>query len=141
MSGSTRQIAFDLSPEPDLGPQAFQYASSNAEARIALERSDWANNALALVGPRGCGKTHLGHIWSETREAIALKGEHVFNPKSEWKGKSLWIDNAARAFFASSESVWLVPVAAAAYCADSNMPSSEARCSIPLTLSDCDCGA
>lgn len=97
MSSPSSQIPLDLAPQPDLGAQAFQYASSNSEARRALARSDWANNTLAIVGPKGCGKTHLGHIWANENQAISLNGHDVFAPKKEWKTRSLWIDDAARA--------------------------------------------
>lgn len=97
MTGKSQQIPLDLARNPDLGAQAFQYASSNDEARIALARTDWANNTLAVVGPKGCGKTHLGHIWALNRDAIALDGNEPFAPKSSWKSRSIWIDNAARA--------------------------------------------
>ncbi|NNC36898.1 MAG: hypothetical protein HKO02_05550 [Hyphomonadaceae bacterium] len=97
MSTRSPQIPLDLVPKPDLGSGSFQYASSNAEARRALERSEWANNTLAIVGPKGCGKTHLGHIWSVENDAISLDGRDVFVPKKEWKYRALWIDNAAEA--------------------------------------------
>lgn len=97
MNKKSEQIPLDLTPQPDLGAQAFQYASSNAEARVALERSAWANNTLALVGPKGSGKTHLGHIWAENHNAVKLDGLNVFKPSMEWTGGALWIDNAASA--------------------------------------------
>lgn len=97
MPAQSSQIPLDLAPQPDLGAQSFQYASSNAEARRALARTNWANNTLALVGPKGCGKTHLGHIWATENDAIFLNGNEVFAPKKEWKAGALWIDNAADA--------------------------------------------
>jgi len=97
MSGKSQQIPLNLEPNPDYGAQAFQYASSNDEARIALERLNWANSTLAVIGPKGCGKTHLGHIWAKNRNAVALDAANEFSPKPFWKGRSLWIDNAASA--------------------------------------------
>ena len=94
MATKSPQIPLDLAHQPDLGAQSFQYASSNAEARIALAKTDWANNTLAVVGPKGCGKTHLGHIWAEERHATSLNGNDIFSPKKEWRGRPLWIDNA-----------------------------------------------
>jgi chromosomal replication initiation ATPase DnaA len=97
MSSKPSQIPLDFAPEPDLGAQSFQYASSNAEARRALARSNWANNTLAIVGPKGCGKTHLGNIWANENQAISLNGLDLFAPKKEWMTRALWIDNAASA--------------------------------------------
>ncbi len=97
MTGLSKQIPLDLQPIPDLGAQSFHYASSNDEARRALERSDWANNILALVGPSGCGKSHLGHIWAKRNNAVALDNLEEFNPKAGWRGRALWVDEAANA--------------------------------------------
>ncbi|MBR9764932.1 MAG: chromosomal replication initiator DnaA [Rhodobacteraceae bacterium] len=42
----------------------------------------WASRKLALIGPRGAGKTHLAHIWAETSgarllSATALAGQDI----------------------------------------------------------------
>jgi len=97
MAAQSSQIPLDFALKPDLGAQSFQYALSNAEARRALSNPKWENNTLAIVGPKGCGKTHLGHIWAHENQAVSLKGADVFEPKAEWKGRALWIDNAANA--------------------------------------------
>ncbi|PHR55431.1 MAG: hypothetical protein COA43_15500 [Robiginitomaculum sp.] len=97
------QLPLDLAVEPDYSVSAFLRGTCNQEAWVALTDANplaanpWANRVLALVGPLGSGKTHLGHIWAERQPAIKLDGLDKFKPKREWRGRSLWIDNAASA--------------------------------------------
>ncbi|WP_010142041.1 DnaA/Hda family protein [Oceanicola sp. S124] len=37
----------------------------------------WASRKLALIGPRGAGKTHLAHIWAETAGARLLSATEL----------------------------------------------------------------
>lgn len=71
---------------------------ANAEAVTALaDTSEWANSILAVIGPKGSGKTHLGHIWTERHKAIALDGSKGFVPRQNYRGRALWIDDASLA--------------------------------------------
>jgi len=71
---------------------------ANAEAVTALaDTLEWANNILAVIGPKGSGKTHLGHIWTERHKAIALDGSKGFVPRQNYRGRALWIDDASLA--------------------------------------------
>ena len=73
--GKARQLAFDLSYRPALGRDDFLVTSCNADAVGWIDRwPDWPGPALALAGPPGCGKTHLGAVWqamSGAREATS----------------------------------------------------------------------
>lgn len=93
----TTQLPLDLNLAPDYSARAFVQGICNTEACVALSGMVWANRALALIGPEGSGKTHLGHIWAETAQAVILDGQDSFSPKTEWKGRALWIDNASKA--------------------------------------------
>jgi chromosomal replication initiation ATPase DnaA len=46
---------------------------------IAVERidrwPDWPSAVLVLHGPRGCGKTHLAHLWQQRSSALIIAGE------------------------------------------------------------------
>lgn len=60
-----RQLAFDLPVRPALGREDFMVAPSNALAVAALENwRGWRDGKLLLVGPKGCGKTHLAGVWA-----------------------------------------------------------------------------
>ncbi len=92
------QIPFDLTLPPDYSAGAFIHGASNAEAVDALANTQiWANNILAIVGPKGCGKTHLGHMWANEKNAIIVDGNDGFVPRRDYRGRALWIDNGAQA--------------------------------------------
>lgn len=61
-----RQLPFDLPPRNAMGAADFVAAPSN-EAALALIDAwpAWPASALAVHGPAGCGKTHLGHVFQE----------------------------------------------------------------------------
>ena len=68
-----RQLAFDLPLEPGMAREDFLVTGSNRMAFEAVTRWPAAPgdvHALALVGPPGCGKTHLAEIWRMERDAL-----------------------------------------------------------------------
>lgn len=61
---TSRQLAFDLDLRPALGDEDFLVAPPNAEAVAWIDRyPDWPCPALAIIGPPGSGKTHLGRVF------------------------------------------------------------------------------
>lgn len=63
-----RQIPLDLPwPRHDRASRAdFAVTESNHEAVGFLNNwQDWPDGRLALVGPEGCGKTHLALVWAQ----------------------------------------------------------------------------
>jgi len=92
---SSRQIPLDLSLRPDYREARFVSAPSNSEARAALAPdSIWANGVLALIGPKGSGKTHLGHLWAVQNSAVNVSINDDLSSLGEWRGRALWIDSA-----------------------------------------------
>ncbi|WP_374383011.1 hypothetical protein [Dongia sp.] len=71
MSGT--QLPFDLPPRNAMGAADFVASRSN-EAALTLIDSwpNWPAPALAVHGPAGCGKTHLGHVFQEKVGDTAL---------------------------------------------------------------------
>ncbi|MQX36766.1 hypothetical protein GHC57_09580 [Roseospira navarrensis] len=66
-----RQMVFDFPARPALGRADFLVAPCNATAVTWIDRwPDWPGAALALVGPEGCGKTHLAHVLASRTGAI-----------------------------------------------------------------------
>ncbi|MEM7271222.1 MAG: chromosomal replication initiator DnaA [Pseudomonadota bacterium] len=47
------------------GRGAFLVSEANLTALTLVESGDWPGGQLALIGPAGAGKTHLGHVWME----------------------------------------------------------------------------
>ncbi len=75
MSGSkVKQLALDLRHRAATGREDFLVSSSNSDAVVWVDRwPDWPGTALVLVGPAGCGKTHLGQVWRERTGAAIFK--------------------------------------------------------------------
>lgn len=72
------QLALDLGARIALGREDFLVAPNNAEAVAWIDRwPDWPAPALALVGPPGCGKTHLAQVWRMGSDATVLAAEAV----------------------------------------------------------------
>jgi chromosomal replication initiation ATPase DnaA len=54
----------------------FARGPSNAEALAAVESwPAWREGCLALVGPKGAGKSHLARAWAEAAGALVLDPE------------------------------------------------------------------
>jgi len=73
-----RQIPLDLPwPRHDSASRSdFIVSQSNQSAVGFLDGwSDWPDGRLALVGPEGCGKTHLALAWAEQVGAQFVDGE------------------------------------------------------------------
>lgn len=65
-AGKATQLALDLRHRAAMGREDFLVSPSNEKAVAWIDRwPDWPGHALVLVGPPGCGKTHLGHVWQE----------------------------------------------------------------------------
>lgn len=79
-----KQLTLDLGlPPPTYAREDFVVAPGNREAMAWIDRwPDWPAPALALAGPPGCGKTHLGRIWAarvgaRIVDAAELEGKSV----------------------------------------------------------------
>jgi hypothetical protein len=68
-----RQMALDLALPESLARDDFLEAACNAEALKLVESwPDWPARVVALVGPPGAGKSHLGAIWADLSGARRL---------------------------------------------------------------------
>ncbi len=72
MSGP-EQLVLDLARRPALGRADFFVSVGNALALAQVDRwPDWPGGKLALIGPKGAGKTHLVHVWAARTGARIL---------------------------------------------------------------------
>ncbi|BAT60943.1 hypothetical protein GJW-30_1_03493 [Variibacter gotjawalensis] len=70
-----RQLALDLGHAESYARDDFLGSSGNSDALSMIEKwPDWPAPVLALVGPRGAGKSHLAAIWAELSGARFLSG-------------------------------------------------------------------
>lgn len=74
------QIPMDLAFRTALGRENFLVASPNAEAVKWIDQwPEWPSNFLLVMGPEGCGKTHLCHVWAERANAVTITVEDLEN--------------------------------------------------------------
>ena len=69
----TRQLTFDLPARPALGRDDFFISPANAVAVASVDDwARWPHGKMALIGPKGAGKTHLVHVWAAEAQAQVL---------------------------------------------------------------------
>lgn len=67
------QLLLDLGGAPSLTRDDLIVSSSNLDAASLIDHwPAWNGPFAVLVGPRGCGKTHLAEIWSDRADAYRL---------------------------------------------------------------------
>lgn len=91
------QIQLPLTCPPTYAREDFAVSPSNA---AAVERLDawpaWPEGRLALVGPAGCGKTHLAKAWAQAVDAVVVDpGESV--DLASLRGRAVLVEDADRA--------------------------------------------
>lgn len=68
-----RQLVLDLGHRPALGREDFLVGQANAEAVGWIDRYPaWPSYGLAIVGPAGCGKSHLAQVFATRVSATSL---------------------------------------------------------------------
>lgn len=81
-----QQLSFDLPVSVSLGAADFFVAPPNEAAYAMLSNdSAWPDGKLALIGPKGSGKSHLARVWQEQsgatiQNAQALTGAENLPP-------------------------------------------------------------
>jgi chromosomal replication initiation ATPase DnaA len=67
------QLPLELPIAPSLGREDFLAAPCNRAAVAAIDQwPDWPDPFLMLLGPPGCGKSHLCAIWAQKADALAV---------------------------------------------------------------------
>lgn len=97
----SQQLIFPFENRVALGVEDLMVASSNRQAVEWIDRwPEWPFTALVMVGPPGCGKTHLAALWrakagAETIDPGNAGIEHTATATEG--GKPLLIDDCDRA--------------------------------------------
>lgn len=66
MNNKDRQIPLNFNPKPDYSRDDFMVSNCNLQAIRAIDSwPEWSFFAYILYGPKGCGKSHLAHIFAE----------------------------------------------------------------------------
>lgn len=75
-----RQLALELPHAESLSRDDYLEGPTNAQALALVERwPDWSNRVMMLVGPEGCGKSHLAAIWAAISGA-RIVAAHALTP-------------------------------------------------------------
>jgi len=81
MTGAPEQLVFDLPHRPAAGAEDFLVSGCNEAAVAAIDAwPEWAQAALALVGPAGSGKSHLVNVWRARSGSHCLSANHLAEP-------------------------------------------------------------
>ncbi|MBV9955887.1 MAG: chromosomal replication initiator DnaA [Pseudolabrys sp.] len=73
---ASRQLALALGHDESFARDDFISGAANAAGLDLVERwPDWPSKIVALIGPEGCGKTHLATIWAEATGARILSAK------------------------------------------------------------------
>ena len=72
------QIPMNFSFRAATGRDDFLVTEANEDAVAWIDKwPDWPTRVLLLVGPKGCGKSHLANVWQTQSGAEALSAEDL----------------------------------------------------------------
>ena len=72
------QLAFDWPTGVALGPDDFFGSEANAQAYAMLGTPEtWPERKLALIGPKGSGKSHLARVFQSQNNALLLEAAMI----------------------------------------------------------------
>lgn len=78
----------------------FAVSPSNAAAVERVDAwPDWAEGRLALVGPAGCGKSHLAKTWAQANDAVVIEAadpDAAPVELSALRGRAVLVEDADR---------------------------------------------
>jgi chromosomal replication initiation ATPase DnaA len=88
------QFRLPLTAAQTYAREDFVVSPSNADAVARLDGwPAWPEGRLALVGPAGCGKTHLARAWADAVEAVVVEaGDEVDLPAL--RGRAVLVEDA-----------------------------------------------
>ena len=80
---TARQLHFELPARVAMGDADFFVSEANTHA-VEMVQADrgWPDGKLAVIGPRGAGKTHLAKVWAHRTGASILHAEDLIRTRS-----------------------------------------------------------
>lgn len=93
MAKQAKQIPLDLPHKPSFEMADFIVSASNEAAYSMVEGwPDWPHHAIALCGPKACGKSHLANAWANRAGALVIDAEEAIEQVSP--GARILVDGA-----------------------------------------------
>lgn len=93
----SRQLRLKLQRPSSFRREDLIVSPANAEAMRAVDNwTSWHGGALALVGPSGSGKSHLGAVWAETANAVIVDVPVGIADLARLQGRPVLIEHAER---------------------------------------------
>jgi DnaA regulatory inactivator Hda len=78
---TTDQLILEFDHRPALTGEDFLVAPNNADAVAWIDRwPAWSSPVLCIVGPPGCGKSHLSEVLKSRSGAITMPVSHLSAP-------------------------------------------------------------
>jgi ATPase involved in DNA replication initiation len=72
------QLAFDWPPQISMGQDTYFVSDANRDAHaLVTEPNRWPSGKLALIGPRGAGKTHLARLFASAQWAVTYEAPQL----------------------------------------------------------------
>lgn len=89
------QLSFDLPVTVSQGAEDFFVAPPNQTAYAMVTGGGWPDGKLALIGPKGSGKSHLLRVWQQQSRAQIIDAA-TLDPTADLPaaGAAIGIDNA-----------------------------------------------
>jgi chromosomal replication initiation ATPase DnaA len=100
------QLRLKLDRAPSFRREDFIASDSTAEALGLLDAwPAWRGGALALIGPEGCGKTHLATAWATQAGAARLDPAAPVSPRdlARLEGRPVLVEDAD---LAGADATW-----------------------------------
>jgi len=102
-----QQLAFDWPMRVALGREDFFVSDANARAFAMVSAQDsWPEGKLAVVGPKGSGKTHLARVFAQNTGAILLRAAEIAPDFSQPEAHHVVIEDMERLPRAAEEAVF-----------------------------------
>lgn len=93
MAKKAKQIPLDLPHKPSFEMADFIVSASNEAAYSMVEGwPDWPHHAIALCGPKACGKSHLANAWANRAGALVIDAAEAIEQVSP--GAKILVDGA-----------------------------------------------
>jgi chromosomal replication initiation ATPase DnaA len=102
----SNQLAFDWPTGVALGPDDFFVSQANAQAFSMLSAPEtWPEHKLALIGPKGCGKSHLARVFQSQTDALIILASDI-DPEFRTDATTVIIEDLETLASASEEAVF-----------------------------------